>query len=164
MVRILIVYDSKTGNTEKMAYAVAEGAKEAGAMVRILKAADARVEDLIEADAIILGSPTYFGSMSYRLKKLIDESSQIRGKLKDKVGAVFTSSDAIDGGNEMTLFSMISAMLIHGMIIVGDPLETGGHFGVVSIREPTGDKLNACKALGKRVVEVAQSMKQPLMK
>lgn len=107
-----------------------------------------------KADGIILGSPTHFGTMSENMKKLINESVKIRGKLEGKVGAAFTSSGAVSGGNETTLLSMLQAMLIHGMIVVGDPIKVGGHYGAVAIGKPDKEALEACKALGKRVGEL----------
>ena len=155
MVKVLIIYDSKTGNTEEMAKAIAEGIKEAKAEVDVKKAQDTSLEDMEKADALILGSPTHFGTMSEKMKKLISDSVKIRGKLEGKIGAAFTSSHAIAGGNETTLMSLIQAMLIHGMVIVGDPLEVGGHYGVVAIGKPNAETLTACKALGERVAELA---------
>ena len=93
MTSVLIVYDSATGNTEKMASAVATGAKKAkGVEVVVLKVDKAKMEDLVKADAIILGSPTYYGNMTGRLKSFIDKTNSIHGKLKGKVGGAFTSS------------------------------------------------------------------------
>jgi NAD(P)H dehydrogenase (quinone) len=138
-----------------MARAIADGAKEAVAEVEVKKVSDVSLGDLEGADAIILGSPTHFGTMSETMKKLISDSVRIRGKLEDRVGAAFTSSGAISGGNETTLISMLQAMLIHGMIVVGDPIKTGGHYGVVAIGKPDKEALEACKALGGRVGELA---------
>jgi NAD(P)H dehydrogenase (quinone) len=86
MTKILVVYDSKTGNTEKMAFAVAEGAKQIkGVEVVVKKVEQASVEDFLGVDGIIMGSPTYYGQMSAKLKALIDESVKIHGKLKEKL-------------------------------------------------------------------------------
>jgi multimeric flavodoxin WrbA len=92
-VNVCIVYDSRTGNTEQLALAVAEGAKSVkGAEVVLKKVDSAMLEDLLSADAIVLGSPTYYGDMSGRLKELIDKSNKIHGKIEGKVGGAFTSS------------------------------------------------------------------------
>lgn len=155
MPKIIIIYDSRTGNTEEMAKAVADGAKEVGAEVEVKKVSDVNLDDLEKADGIILGSPTHFGTMSENMKKLINESVKIRGKLEGKPGAAFTSSGAVSGGNETTLISMLQAMLIHGMIVVGDPIKVGGHYGAVAIGKPDKKALEACKALGGRVGELA---------
>lgn len=119
--------------------------------VEVKRADECSLGDLEGADGIILGSPTHFGTMSERMKKLIDESVKIRGKLESKVGAAFTSSRSIGGGNETTLISLIQAMLIHGMIVVGDPMEATGHYGAVAIGEPDEEALDTCRKLGKRV-------------
>jgi NAD(P)H dehydrogenase (quinone) len=110
MAKILIVYDSKTGNTEKMAFAVAEGAKQVeGIEVVVKRVEKASLEDLLAADGIIMGSPTYYGQMSAKLKALIDESVKIHGKLEGKVGAAFTSSGGTATGAETTLLSILGA-------------------------------------------------------
>lgn len=89
----MIVYDSRSGNTEKMAFAVAEGAKQVkGATPEVKKIDKASLEDLLAADGIIMGSPTYYGLMSAKLKAFIDESVKIHGKLEGKVGAAFRKS------------------------------------------------------------------------
>src|SRR3972149_8924366 len=120
MVKILIIYDSRSGNTEKMAMAVAEGAKRVKAVKVFVKKVDkASLKDLQEADGIIIGSPTYYGSMSGKLKAFIDESVKLHGKLEGKVGAAFTSSGGTATGAETTLLSILQALLVHGMIVQG---------------------------------------------
>lgn len=158
MPKVLVVYDSRTGNTEEMARTVGGGAKEVGAEVEVRKVVDTSLGDLEGADAIILGSPTHFGTMSENMKRLISESVKIRGRLEGKMGAAFTSSGAVSGGNETTLISMLQAMLIHGMVVVGDPLKVGGFYGVVAIGKPNKGALEACKALGGRVSEIATKL------
>jgi NAD(P)H dehydrogenase (quinone) len=89
MAKILIIYDSRTGNTEKMARAVAKGARQIkDTKVNVKKVEETTVPDLPKADAIVFGSPTYFGEMSGKLKAFIDESVKVYGKLQGKVGAV----------------------------------------------------------------------------
>jgi len=158
MPKVLIVYDSKTGNTEKMARAVGEGAREEKVDVDIRMAEKIDVKTLEEFDGIVLGSPTYFGVMSEKVKGFIDRSVEIRGKLENKVGAVFTSSLSVSGGNETTLISMIQAMLIHGMVIIGDPVETGGHYGAVAIGDPDEKSLEVCVKLGRRVAKFVKKL------
>ncbi len=155
MTKVLVVYHSRSGNTAKMAAAVAEGARNGGADVVLKKVEEASVEDLAAADGIVFGAPTYFGTLSGEMKSFIDRSVRIRGKLENKVGAAFTSSGSLSGGNETTLISLIEGMLIHGMIIVGDPLETGGHYGAVAVGAPDAGALIACRKLGERVAEIA---------
>ena len=150
MSKALVVYDSKTGNTEKMAIAISEGIKEAGHDVETKHVDKTSLDDLVAADAVILGSPTYFCTRSGKMKALIDKSNEIYpDKLRNKIGAVFTSSDSIAGGNETTLLSLIQAMLMHRMVIVG---HQSGSFGAVSIGEPNKECLAQCKEFGKRIV------------
>ncbi len=158
MPKILIIYDSKTGNTKEMAIAVGEGAKKTGAEVDVIHVKNAKLSALETADAIIFGSPTYFGTMTADLKKFIDESVSIRRKLENKIGAAFSSSAAADGGNETTIFSLIQAMLIHGMLIVGDPISAGGHYGVVAVGSPNSKVLEKCRALGERVAKLTNKL------
>ncbi len=158
MARILVIYHSRTGNTAKMAEAVAQGARSAGAEVVAKRAAETTVDDLKEAGGIIIGSPTYYGLMAAEIKQLFDRSSEIRGQLENKVGAAFTSSASIEGGNQTTLLSILQAMLIHAMIVVGDPMDSGGHYGVISVGEPNKDALDSCKLLGARVAELVKRL------
>ena len=157
MVKILIVYDSRTGNTEKMAKAVAEGARQIkDTTVNVKKVDETDVLDLPKADAIVFGSPTYFGEMSGRLKAFIDESVKVYGKLEGKVGAAFTSSGGTASGAETTLLSIIQAMLIHGMIVQGRSGDK--HYGAAAVEEPTNKDIDSCKHLGKRVAKLAAKL------
>jgi NAD(P)H dehydrogenase (quinone) len=158
MAKILVIYHSMTGNTAKMAEAVAQGARSAGADVAVKKAIDTTLDDLLKADGIIIGSPTYYGLMAAEIKQLFDRSSEVRGRLEDKIGAAFTSSASIEGGNQTTLLSILQAMLIHSMIVVGDPIEAGGHYGVIAIGEPSKEVLTSCQILGNRVTSLAKRL------
>ncbi len=149
-VMILIVYDSCTGNTQSMAESIAQGAREKGAEVMLKMVDDATFDDLIGADAIIWGCPTYFGMMTAKMKKFVDQSNDIWGELDKKIGAAFTSSGGISGGNETALFSLIQAMLIHGMIVTSQP----GRYGVVAIGKPDKKTLENCSKLGRRVASL----------
>ena len=156
--RVLIIYDSKTGNTEKMALAVAEGAKEIeGVGVLVKKAGKTANEDLLKADGIIVGSPTYYGQMSGKVKVMFDESVKVHGKLKGKVGAAFTSSGGIASGAETTLISILEAMLVHGMIIQGRA--SSGHYGAAAVGEPKELEVKRCKELGRMVADLASKLK-----
>ena len=146
-----MIYDSRSGNTEKMAMAVFDGARAANVDVEAKKAVEVALQDLEEADGIILGSPTHFGTMSENMKKLIGDSIQIRKRMENKVGAAFASVGAIGGGGETTLMSLIQAMLIYGMIVVGDPMSATGHYGAVAIKSPDEEALDNCRKLGERV-------------
>ena len=147
--KILIIYDSRTGNTEKMAFAVAEGVKEMnGATAIVKKVDDTQLENLLEADGIIVGSPTYYGQMSSKIKELFDESVKIHGKLTGKVGAAFTSAGGTATGAETTLLSILQAMLVHGMIIQGRA--DNKHYGVACVNAPNEEATKLCRELGKR--------------
>lgn len=158
MSKVLVVYDSRKGNTEKMAKAIAEGVKESGVEVVLKRCGECTLEDLVKSDGIIMGSPTHFGTMSEGMKVLVDKSVQVRRKLENKVGAAFTSSGVFYGGNETTLFSLIQAMLIHGMIIVGDPMDATGHYGAIAVKEPDEKAREVCRKLGRRVGELTKRL------
>lgn len=154
MVRILIIYYSRSGNTEKMAQIVAEGARQVkGAVVETMKVAEATNEDLLAADAIIVGSPTYYGSMSGNIKEFIDDSVKIHGKLEGKIGAAFASSGGTASGAETTLLSILHAMLVHGMIIQGRSDDK--HYGPAAVGAPDSEAMESCRRLGKKVAELA---------
>jgi NAD(P)H dehydrogenase (quinone) len=158
LVKILIVYDSRTGNTEKMAVAIAEGAREVKeTIVDIKRVEKATLQDLQEADGIIMGSPTYYGEMSGKLKTFIDESVKIHGKLQGKVGAAFTSAGGTATGAETTLLSILQAMLVHGMIVQGRYDDK--HYGVAAKGTPDNEANASCKELGKRVADLAAKLK-----
>jgi NAD(P)H dehydrogenase (quinone) len=140
MSKILVIYHSETGNTEKMAKAIAEGAK-----APLKKVEEAKPRDLIEADAILIGSPTYFRQMSWKMKKFIDESIEVWQRLNGKVGAVFTSAGCLEDG-EKCLKSLSEALECHGVKVVNS---------VVCVGTPSEGKLKECKELGKHMASLA---------
>lgn len=154
MPNVLVIYDSRSGNTEKMANAVAEGVKDSGVALELKTVDDAVPGDLVNADGIIIGSPNYFGSMSDKMKVFIDTSVKVRKKLENKVGAAFCSTGAIGGGGETVLMTMLHALLIHGMIIVGDPMKATGHYGAIAVGAPDEGSRDVCRKLGRRVGEL----------
>jgi len=156
--KILVVYDSKTGHTEKMAKAVAKGAKTAGAQISLKRAENLKLQELQDADGVIMGSPTYFGQMSAKLKHIIDDSIQLHTRLTGKVGAAFTNSAGTASGAETTLLSIVQAMLIHGMIVQGNA-ETQ-HYGVAAQGEPKPRDLKACEELGARVANLVNQLRK----
>ena len=157
MVKVLIVYDSKTGNTETMALAVAKGAEQISDIeVTVKKAEQTKLDDLLAADGIIMGSPTYFGQMSSKLKALIDESIKVHKKLTGKVGAAFTNSGGIASGGETTLLSILQAMLIHGMVVQGRADDK--HYGVAVTGSPKKRDLAYCEKLGIRVATLVKKL------
>jgi NAD(P)H dehydrogenase (quinone) len=149
MPKVLVVYDSRTGNTQTMALSVAKGAEKAGVTVTVKKAEETKISDLLAADGIIMGSPVYFGQMSTKLKALIDESIKVHHKLSGKVGGVFANSGGTASGGETTMLSIIEAMLIHGMIVQGRADDK--HYGVAVEGEPKKEDLADCEELGGRV-------------
>jgi NAD(P)H dehydrogenase (quinone) len=155
--KILVVYDSKTGHTEKMAQAVAKGAENAGADISIQRAENVKPQEFLDADGITMGSPTYFGQMSSKLKHIIDDSIQHHTRLTGKVGGAFTSSGGTASGAETTLLSIIQAMLIHGMIVQGNA-ETQ-HYGVAAQGAPKPSDLRACEELGAKVAMLVSQLK-----
>jgi NAD(P)H dehydrogenase (quinone) len=156
MAKVLIVYYSKTGHTEKMANAVEEAIKQEGVEVVKKRVEDVQADELLEFDGIIIGSPTYYGIMAWPIKKLIDESVKFHGKLAGKVGAAFSSSANIGGGNETVILSILEALLIHGMIVQGEP--KGDHYGPVAINEPDERALKGCKRLGQSVANLVKRL------
>ncbi|MCM8778169.1 MAG: NAD(P)H-dependent oxidoreductase, partial [Candidatus Omnitrophica bacterium] len=154
--KILIIYYSSTGNTEKMAYFIKTGAEEEGVDVKVKEVEKAGLEDMLDADGIIIGSPTYYGTMAAPIKEFLDKSVAIHSKLDGKVGAAFSSSANIGGGNETTIIDILNALLIHGMVIQGDP--SGGHYGVVSIGAPDSRVERECKRLGKRIAKLVKKL------
>jgi NAD(P)H dehydrogenase (quinone) len=156
MAKVLIIYYSRTGNTEKMARLVAEGAGAAGAEVELKRVQDIQVDELLEYDALVVGSPTYYGTMAHELKALFDESVKFHGKLEGKVGAAFSSAANIGGGNETTILEILQVLLVHGMIIQGIP--RGDHYGPVSIGAPDERAGKQCRRLGERVARLAERL------
>ncbi len=158
MAKVLIVYYSRSGNTRQMAEQVAAGAREvAGAEVDLRPVNEVKPDDLLAPDAVILGSPVYYGTMAAPLKQLIDESVKHHGKLAGKVGGAFTSSANVGGGNETTVLDLLKALLIHGMIVPGDA--KGDHYGPVSVGKPDTRVNGECLRLGRRVAELAARLK-----
>jgi NAD(P)H dehydrogenase (quinone) len=157
MPKILVVFDSKSGNTETMALAVAKGAEMAGDLeVTVKRAEETKNSDLLAADGIIMGSPTYFGQMSAKLKAVIDESEKVHKDLTGKVGGAFTSSGGTASGGETTLLSIVQAMLIHGMIVQGRADDK--HYGVAVMGAPKKRDLAECETLGRNVALLVKKL------
>jgi NAD(P)H dehydrogenase (quinone) len=156
MAKALVVYFSRTGNTEKMAGIITEALRKEAIDVECKPVAETAVDDLLDADAIIAGSPTYYGSMAAELKDLFDRSVERHGQLDGKVGAAFSSSANVSGGNETTVLDIINAMLIHGMIVQGDP--QGDHYGPVAIGAPDQRTESDCRRRARRVAQLVQRL------
>lgn len=158
--KILVVYHSVNGNTKEMASAVAEGVELIEGADCILKSVNEVTEqDFLSADGIIAGSPVYFGGMAWQLKKVFDSFLTLRPQMKNKIGAAFTTSGHHSGGKETTLINIIQSLLIYGMIIIGDPYESGGHYGAACIGNPNEHHKQEARSLGKRVAETVKSFK-----
>lgn len=157
MTKVLVLYYSSYGHIERMAEAVAEGAREGGAEVDIKRVPElvpeevaakshfklnqsapvATVDQLADYDAIIVGTPTRFGNMAAQMKNFLDQTGGVwfQGKLIGKVGSVFTSTATQHGGQESTILSTHTVLLHHGMVIVGLPYSFQGQ---TSLTEITG--------------------------
>jgi len=197
MARVLVLYYSAYGHIEAMAQAVAEGGREAGAHVDIKRVPElvpeeiarksyykmdqpapiARIDDLAAYDAIIIGTGTRFGRMSSQMASFLDQAGGLwmRGALHGKVGGAFSSSATQHGGQETTLFSIITNLLHFGMIVVGldyghagqmtlDEITGGSPYGATTItggdgkRLPTANELLGARYQGRKIAEVAKKM------
>jgi NAD(P)H dehydrogenase (quinone) len=152
----LVIYYSKSGNTKQMAETIGQAMSESGLPTTVKDIAQTSVVDLLAADAIVIGSPTYYGHMAAPVKQLLDESVSKHGRLDGKLGAAFASSANVGGGNETTVMGILEAMIIHGMIIQGDP--QGDHYGPVSIGKPDSRVLAQCKKKGNRIADLAKKL------
>ena len=197
MPKILVLYHSAYGHIETMAQAVAEGARETGAQVDIKRVPETVPEDVARAahfkldqaapiatiaeladyDAIIIGAGTRFGRMNSQMATFLDQAGGLwaKGALKGKVGAAFTSTATQHGGQETTLFSLITNMLHFGMVIVGldygfagqmklDEVTGGSPYGATTIaggdgsRQPSENELAGARYQGRKVAETAAKL------
>ena len=152
----LVIYYSRSDNTKQMAKTIAEAMNEANLPTKCKSVTDTSLDDLQAADAIVVGSPTYYGRMAGPIAQFFDESVTMHGKLDGKVGAAFSSSSNIGGGNETTIMSIIETLLIHGMIVQGDP--QGDHYGPVSIGKPDERVLKQCQRRGQRIAQLTNKL------
>jgi NAD(P)H dehydrogenase (quinone) len=164
---VLVTYHSETGNTEKMAQGVAEGAKTvAGTNVVLKKVSEVTAEDLLSATAVIVGSPIYFANVSGEVKTFLDNWRLKFGimpgfKMRNKVGAAFVTGASPSSGKETTILAIMQAMLINQMIAVSG----GGGFGASATTGPDSPgidekEMTTARDLGKRVAEVAVVVKR----
>jgi NAD(P)H dehydrogenase (quinone) len=165
-VKVLVAYHSQSGNTERMAEAVVEGAKSLpGTTVVLKRVGQVTADDLFSSDAIIVGSPVYWSNMSGEVKTFFDNWQFKFGvfpdfKMKNKIGAAFATGGQISSGKEVTMLTILAAMLGNQMIVVSG----GGAFGASATTEgdsPGIDKreLADAQALGRRVAEVAAMLR-----
>jgi NAD(P)H dehydrogenase (quinone) len=165
-VTVLIAYHSVTGNTEKMARGVAEGAAQAGDATTILKKiGDVTADDLLAADAVVIGSPVYFANMAGDVKAFFDSWAKMglfQGrKMRNKVGAAFATGGSPSSGKELTIVGIHAAMLVNRMVIASG----GGGLGATATTGSVSpgideQELAEATALGKRVAEIAAIMKR----
>lgn len=148
----IVIYYSRSGNTKTMAQTIAEAMNKAGLPTQCKSVAEAKVDDVLAADAIVVGSPTYYGRAASQIAAFFDETVNKHGKLDGKIGGAFASSANIGGGNETTVLEIINTMLIHGMTVQGDP--QGDHYGPVSINKPDDRVISQCQRRGKRIAEL----------
>lgn len=197
MAKVLVLYYSAYGHIETMAIAVAEGARQAGAQVDIKRVPElvpeefarqshfkmdqaapiAKIDDLPNYDAVIIGAGTRFGRLPSQMASFLDQGGGLwaRGAMHGKVGGAFTSSAVQHGGQETTLFSLITNMLHFGMLIVGldyghagqmrlDEITGGSPYGASTIagsdgsRKPTENELVGARYQGRRIAETAQRL------
>ena len=199
MTKVLVLYYSSYGHIEVMAVAVAEGVQEAGAEVVAIRVPElvpeeiarkssykldqaapiATVAELVDYDAIIIGTPTRFGNMAAQMKNFLDRTGGLWGqdKLVGKIGSVFTSTGSQHGGQESTILSAHIVLLHLGMVIVGlpytfkgqlrmDEITGGSPYGASTLaedgkggdRRPSGNELSAARFQGRHVAEVALAM------
>ena len=197
MPKVLVLYYSAYGHIETMAQAVAEGAREAGAEVDIKRVPElvpediakksyfkldqaapvAKIEDLANYDAIVVGTGTRFGRMSSQMGNFLDQAGGLwaKGALHGKVGGAFTSTATQHGGQETTLFSIITNLLHFGMVIVGldyghagqmtlDEITGGSPYGATTIaggqgqRRPSENELTGARYQGRKIAETAKKL------
>ena len=161
--QVLVTYYSSTGHTKKLAEEIASGVRAVDGIRCVVKpAAQVTKDDFLAADGIIAGSPVYFGTMAAELKEVFEKYVGIRNQMGDKVGAAFASSADPSGGKETTMISIIQAMLIYGMIVVGDPLDATGHYGVSCVGAPDSSTAANAAKLGNRVALLVKKLKRDL--
>jgi NAD(P)H dehydrogenase (quinone) len=156
MAKGIVIYYSRSGHTKEMAEIIAKSMNEAGLSTDCLSVDKVKADDWLKYDAIVIGSPTYYGHMAGPIKQLFDETVFFHGKLDGKVGAAFSSAANIGGGNETTIMGILEAMLIAGMVVQGDP--QGDHYGPVSVNKPDDRVKRQCQRRGRRIAELTNKL------
>ena len=157
--QVLVLYYSKGGNTRKLAEGIVEGVRSISGVQAVLKTTqEVTQDDFVNSAGIIAGSPVYFGGMASDLKRVFDEFVVIRRKTENKVAAAFATSGDASGGKETTMMSILQGLLIFGMIVVGDPLDATGHYGVSCVGAPDGKAIENAHKLGKRVASLCKKL------
>ncbi|MBA2252385.1 MAG: NAD(P)H-dependent oxidoreductase [Nitrospirales bacterium] len=167
-ITVLVAYHSMGGHTEKMAQGVLEGAQSVpGTTVLLKRVGQVTADELFSADALVVGSPVYWANMAGEVKTFFDNWQFKFGvfpewKMRNKVGAAFATGGQISSGKELTMLTILAAMLGNQMIVVSG----GGAFGASATTEgdsPGVDEkeLASARELGQRVAEVTWRMKLP---
>ena len=160
MNRILVLYDSQSGNTAKMAGLVAEGARTiTDTEVRVCSLDEASPDDVVWCDGLAVGSPTNMGLLSWKMKRFWDEKmGEHWMKLDGKIACAFSSAGGWGGGMELACQSILTVLMNFGFLVFGvtdyAAKITTCHYGAVTAREPRTDEAQAaCRLLGKRLAE-----------
>jgi NAD(P)H dehydrogenase (quinone) len=158
MGHILILYDSSTGHTEKMAHYVHQGCeKYTGITVKVMSIEKATKEDILWCDGIAVGSPTNMGIVSWKMKKFWDEEvGELWGEIDGKIGCAFSSSGGWGGGAEIACMSILTILLNFGFLVFGIPDYVAQkltlHYGSVIAGEPRNkDEIASCIKLGEKL-------------
>ncbi|HYG75423.1 MAG TPA: flavodoxin domain-containing protein [Planctomycetota bacterium] len=160
MNKILVLYDSKSGNVAKMARFVAEGAARIPETeVRLRSVEEATADDVIWCDGIAVGSPTNMGVLSWKMKKFWDETmGPAWMKVDGKIGCAFSSAGGWGGGMELACQSILTVLMNFGFLVFGVTDYASKmltlHYGAVTAKEPrSGESQDACRLLGQRLAE-----------
>ncbi len=156
--KVIILYYSRGGTTKKVAELIADFVKKEKISVDVAGSDSFKVDKLLDYDGIIVGSPTYYGTMAASVKNIFDQSVSFHGKLDGKVGAAFSTSANLAGGNETTILSILEAMLIHGMIIQGD--FKGDHYGPVAVGKVDYRTEQNCQRYVQRFADLLKNIKK----
>ena len=154
--KVVVIYYSRSGVTKRMAEIIHEELKNNGINTDIFSVDKISPKELLNYDGVILGSPTYYGTLAAEIKNFIDETVVFHGKLDGKVGMAFASSANVAGGNETTIISILEAMLIHGMVIQGD--FKGDHYGSVAVGKVDARSEENCRRQAQRFVELLRKV------
>lgn len=154
MANAIVVYQTRTGRTRRMAEKITEGIRSEGVFSDCREITQVSPDELLNYSAIVIGSPTQYGTMGWETKKLLDDTANLHYKLEGKVGGAFSSSCHVGGGNETTILDILHAMLIHGMVIQGEPMYD--HYGATSFGEPGDDSMMKCFRYGQRIANLAK--------
>lgn len=160
MNNILVLFDSLSGNTAKMAELVAEGAQSIeGVEVRVRSIDDATADDVVWCDGLAVGSPTNMGVLSWKMKRFWDEEMRPQWmKVDGKIACAFSSAGGVGGGQELACQSILTVLMNFGFLVFGvtDYVQgmTTAHYGAIAVREPREEPAkDGCRKLGKRLAE-----------